>query len=166
LYKFGFGCNSALIGGGWSSLLSVCEREIVCSAVVGVSSVSLMSVGLSNSPLFLERDKMAEGEFCGFGEDRELGLEENLWVSCAVSCAMSGVDSVVLLARCDRDRGIEGEGEEEVWIFVGLVMWREGESRWRFGLEVEMGFEEEEEAVEEEGEVGRKEEEPEEGVGG
>ena len=74
-------------------------RDIVCSAVVGVSSISvadLMSVSAgSKSPLrFAESDRMVvDGEM---GAGRWEGLAESLCASCAVSWAMSGVERALV----------------------------------------------------------------------
>lgn len=132
-WKWACFCSSALIVMGLSRCGgSVFEaaREIVCSAVVGVSSISeddLMSIGIgSNSPLRLvERDKIVVDE--GFGAGRGVGLADSLCASCAVSCAMSGdADKVLVWANWERRE--EGFCELDALlklfvIFVPVLLW-------------------------------------------
>lgn len=92
---------------GLSAFCEFCEEsEIVCGAVVGVSSISvedLISVGMgSNSPLRLvERDKIVVEEGLGAGRGGG-GLAARRCASCAVSCAMRGVESVLVCASWER----------------------------------------------------------------
>lgn len=78
------------------------ERDIVCGAVVGASSISIEFA--SSLLRFDARDKMVEaaGRGAWRGAGVGLGLAESLCASCAVSWAMRGVERVLVWASWER----------------------------------------------------------------